>query len=301
MSVPAVSVIIPVYNSERFLDEAIASVLNQSFRDFECIVVDDGSTDGSGPMLDRFAAADSRIRLIRRPNTGYAVALNEMLAAVRAPLIARMDGDDIAEPARFAAQTAYMAANPECVAVGSRVLLIDEDGAPIRDMATATTHEEIDAAHMRGEGGAIIHPAAMIRTDAMRRIGGYRVERNPAEDLDLFLRLAEIGRLANLPERLLRYRIHLGSVGHTRRARQIAGTRASIEDARRRRGLPPMDTPMSTDDGTIDAAAEHCKWSWWSLRGGHPRTARKHALRALRSAPLRPGCWKALACAIRGH
>ena len=301
VSTPRISVLMPVYNAAGFLAEAVESVLRQTRADFEFIIIDDGSTDASGAMLAAYAAKDRRIRLVTRPNTGYAAALNEMLGYAAAPLLARMDADDIAMPARFEEQAAYLDAHPECVAVGSRVLLIDEEGAPIRDMATSERHEQIDAEHMRGEGGAIIHPAAMIRADAVRRIGGYRIERSPAEDLDLFLRLAEVGQLANLGARLLRYRIHLGSVGHTKRAAQIRAARAAVEDAHRRRGLPAPSEPVAIEHGAIDVAGEHCKWAWWSLRGGHPATARKHALRAVGRAPWRPGCWKALACAVRGH
>ncbi len=301
MSTPRVSVLMPVYNAQRYLARAVESVLAQTFRNFECLVIDDGSTDESGAMLARYAARDTRMRVTTRANTGYAVALNEMLGSAAAPLLARMDADDVALPERFARQVAFLDEHRECVAVGSRVLLIDEDGAPIREMASSTTHERIDAEHMRGEGGAMIHPAAMIRAAAMRRVGGYRTERSPAEDLDLFLRLAEIGELANLPERLLEYRIHLGSVGHVKRGAQVRAARASVEDAHRRRGLGAPTAAASVDNGVIDRAGEHCKWAWWSLAGGHPATARKHALRAVGRAPLRPACWKALACAIRGH
>lgn len=299
--IPRVSVLMPVYNAQRFLDAAVRSILRQTFTDFEFVIIDDGSTDQSSAMLACYAAEDRRVRLISRPNTGYAVALNEMLGLAAAPLLARMDADDVSLPDRLARQVGFMDAHPECVAVGCRVLLVDEDSAPIRDMATSGSHEMIDAEHMRGEGGAIIHPAAMIRADAMRTVGGYRVDRSPAEDLDLFLRLAEIGRLANLPERLLEYRIHLGSVGHTKRAAQIRAARAAVEDAHRRRGLTFKPQSQSDAAGVVDRAEEHCKWAWWSLSGGHAATARKHAFRAVRRAPLRASCWKALACAIRGR
>jgi hypothetical protein len=168
----------------------------------------------------------------------------------------------------------------------------------LREFSTHTDHQEIDAAHMAGEGGAIAHPAAMIRTEAIRRVGGYRVEMGPAEDLDLFLRLAEIGRVANIPERVLHYRIHLRSVGHAQRQKQQRGARAALHEAAVRRGVP--EPQLASPNGTLDIAGEHCKWAWWALGGGFPATARRHAVRAVGRAPWRLGHWKVLACAIRG-
>jgi glycosyltransferase involved in cell wall biosynthesis len=298
---PRVSVIMPAYNAQRYLGAAVESILGQTFREFEFVIIDDGSTDRTRQILERYAAADARIRLTSRPNTGYVAALNEMLSAARAPLLARMDADDEAMPDRLARQVAHMEAHPECVALGSRVLMIDDDAAPMCEMEAPQTHEQIDAAHLSGSvGSMIVHPSAMIRAAAIRAVGGYRAERGPAEDLDLFLKLAEIGRLANLPGCLLKYRVHFASVGHARREAQQLAIAASVADAAARRGLSVPSRPAAADSA-MDTAAEHCKWAWWSLRGGHPSTARKHALRALRKAPLRPGCWKALACAIRGH
>ena len=122
---PRVSVALPVHNCERYVAEAIESILAQTFTDFEFLIVDDGSTDGTLPILNRFAARDSRIRVISRPNTGIVGALNEMLGLARADLVARMDADDVALPVRFERQVRYLDEHPECVMVGSRVTIID--------------------------------------------------------------------------------------------------------------------------------------------------------------------------------
>ena len=134
---PRVSVALPVHNCERYVAEAIESILAQTFTDFEFLIVDDGSTDGTLPILNRFAARDSRIRVISRPNTGIVGALNEILGLARADLVARMDADDVALPVRFERQVRYLDEHPECVMVGSRVTIIDPDGDALTEMGDA--------------------------------------------------------------------------------------------------------------------------------------------------------------------
>jgi glycosyltransferase involved in cell wall biosynthesis len=183
---PRVSVALPVHNCERYVAEAIESILAQTFTDFEFLIVDDGSTDGSLAILQRYAARDQRIQLVSRPNTGYLVALNEMLARARGEYVARMDADDIALPERFDHQIRYLEDHPECVMVGSRVTLIDPDGAPIMVMGEALTHEEIDNALMMAQGQLVYHPVVMFRRQVVLDLGGYRPEYYTTEDLDLF-------------------------------------------------------------------------------------------------------------------
>jgi len=299
--VPAVSVHMPVYNAERYVASAVESILRQSLADFEFIVIDDGSIDCSGDILEEYAARDGRIRLVRRENRGITKTRNEALSLARGEFFAVMDADDLALPARFARQVEFLRAHPDCLAVGSRVLLIDAEGAPIREMSEMTEHAEIDALHLAGRGGAITHPASMMRRSALVDIGGYREAFATAEDLDVFLRLAERGTVANLPEVLLHYRQHVASTCHTRRQRVAEDNRAVIADARRRRGL--ADAPAGNGALHVDASrgAHYRKWAWWALAAGHTATARKHAWRALRSSPLSGQSWRALYCALRGH
>jgi glycosyltransferase involved in cell wall biosynthesis len=112
MNVPAISVAMSVYNNAAFLDQAVESILGQSLSDFEFLIVDDGSNDGSSAILDGYAARDSRIRIIRQENRGLIASLNRLLSEARAPLIARMDGDDISLPERFERQVAFLDVNP---------------------------------------------------------------------------------------------------------------------------------------------------------------------------------------------
>jgi glycosyltransferase involved in cell wall biosynthesis len=298
---PAVSVLMPVYNAQRYLAEAVESILAQTFTDFEFLIIDDGSTDRSGEILQGYARRDARIGLARRANTGYCRALNEMLAQARGEFLARMDSDDVALPRRFESQVAYLRARPEVVAVGSRVLLIDDEGCPIREMCTEVEHEAIDRAHLAVRGGLINHPAAMIRAEALRAVQGYRAEFEPGEDVDLWLRLAEIGKLANLPEVLLHYRQHLASIGYARQLVQHRQWFRAACEACRRRGLPEPDNDRLALVEQRSFYDHLSKWAWWALGSGHRKTAWKYAVKALGARPYALGAWKLLACVARGH
>lgn len=292
---PRVSVLLPVYNGERDLPTALDSILAQTIQDWELIAVDDGSTDRSGQILQDYAARDDRFRIIRRSNGGVAAALNDALAAAGGEFCARMDADDIALPERLGLQVEYLERNPNCVAVGTQVILIDEDGDEIGPMkGLPTDHESIDRA-LLSFAWPIVHPSVMMRTDALCKIGGYSVEAFPLEDHDLFLRMAEIGRLANLPQSLLQYRRHTGSV--STESRQGEKKLTVVEAACRRRGIsfrpPPFEKPRQLDF--------NCIWGWQALAAGNIRTAKKYAGRAVRARPFSWECWKLWACVLRGH
>ncbi len=298
-SSPRISVLLAVYNGERYLRQAVDSVIGQTFGDFELVAIDDGSSDATPAILNGYAARDGRVRVVSRPNRGLTNTLNEGLALARAPYLARMDADDLCLPERFARQVAHLDAHPDCVLVGSRVLVVDPDGLPIRHMAHEQAHEAIDHAHLN-RGWPVVHPAVMMRLDAVREVGGYRDQYNTLEDTDLFLRLAEVGRLANLPEVLLHYRQHFASVTHTKAAKQHELRQALYDETHARRGeavadrLPPPPPPMPRSD-------QHHDWAWAALKNGYPRTARKHAVETLRRAPFSSRSWRVLACALRGH
>ncbi len=301
MVVPTVSVHMPVYNAQRYLAEAVDSVLRQSYPHFEFIIIDDGSTDGSGAMLERFAARDRRIRLTRRENRGITRTRNEALKQAQGDYFAVMDADDVSMVERFARQVEYLNAHPECLALGTRVLLIDADGAPMRQMSELTAHAAIDAEHLAGQGGAITHPSAMFRRAELIEVGGYREEFQTAEDLDVFLRLAERGQVANLPDVLLQYRQHVASTCHTRRERVMADNRAVVAEARQRRRLPDAGRNNGSLPPAASTGAHHRKWAWWALTAGYVATARKHGWRAVRTAPWSGASWRAWLCALRGH
>lgn len=300
---PAASVVIPVYNTAAYLEKAVDSVLGQTFTDFEAILIDDGSTDGSSHILDRYAAQDSRCRVYHRPNRGIIATRNEGNGLAEADVLILMDSDDICLPDRFEKQMRYLSEHPDCVAVGSRILLIDPAERPITIMGGCFSHEEIDSTNMAGVDAAFFQPTAAIRKSAVEQAGGYREAYPSAEDFDLFLRLAEIGKLANLPEVLLKYRQHLSSIGYRQGSQQADSARRAIQDACRRRGI---DCPAQLDQtqplpDRRDPVDAYTKWAWWALKAGYLPTARKYAWKVMTSRPLHIENWRLLACVLRGR
>jgi glycosyltransferase involved in cell wall biosynthesis len=208
---PRISVLMPVYNNDRYIVEAVESILNQTVTDFEFIIVDDGSTDRTSTILSDYEKRDPRVRVIRQENRGIVTALNAGIAFCKALYIARMDGDDISYPNRFGLQMDYLDNNPDCVVVGGVFMSIDEDGnslSPYRFARNRVTSFQTFPIQV----ALTVHPLAMIRKQALVAVGGYRSTFPHAEDYELFLRISEYGRLHNLDEILLSYRNHRQSI-----------------------------------------------------------------------------------------
>lgn len=200
---PSVTVLLPVYNGEQFIEEAVTSILAQSFTDFEVLVMDDGSTDATGKILRRLASNDSRIRIHQRENRGLIATLNEGLTLCSSELVARMDADDYALPHRLAVQYAYMAEHPETAVCSAgmeeyetgRLLTWEGDGEAVRARLLF--------------GCCLHHPTIMARRSVLLAVDGYDAAMPCAEDYDLWVRLTAVGySLAVLPQVLLRYRVH---------------------------------------------------------------------------------------------
>jgi hypothetical protein len=255
MATPAITVAMSVHNGEPYLAEAIASVLAQSYGDFEFLILDDGSTDASRDTIARYAAQDARIRPILRENRGLIASLNQLLAEARAPLVARMDADDVCRPERFARQVAFLGAHPDYGVLGSWSEDIDERGRSIQSVARGqdqpTSHEALLASIDAG-GPLLCHPSVMLRAEVVRAAGGYHAAFRHCEDLDLWLRLATRTRLCSLPERLLRYRRSDGQVSRRFSIEQTVGSAVSRFAYRERAAgrpdptaaldsLPPID------------------------------------------------------------
>lgn len=248
MATPTISVAMSVYNAERFLASAIDSVLAQTFTDFEFLILDDGSSDSSRDIIAAAAARDSRIRPIVRENRGLVASLNQLLAEARAPLIARMDADDLCRPERFARQVAFLAAHPDHGVVGSYTRDIDEDGAayPSSGPDHPVTHEAF-VYNIEHGGPLIAHPSVLYRRDVVLAAGGYHGAFRHCEDFDLWLRLAHRTRIANLPERLLHYRHYAGQVSNRHAVEQQTGAAiARVAYAERQAGRPDPTEQLET-------------------------------------------------------
>lgn len=216
MDAPVVSVVLAYYNPGVHLRAAVDSVLEQTFDDFELILIDDGSTDGSRTRLDDIS--DKRIRHVDNGgNLGLIASLNLGLALARGRYVARMDGDDLCQPQRFRRQVDYLEAHPEADMVATRVELIDEQDHSLGDWSDDARHVSPEAIRrFLPRNNCIAHPTVMARTDVLR-IFGYRREQKGTEDYDLWLRWAAAGRtIHKLDEPLLRHRIVSSGVTRNR-------------------------------------------------------------------------------------
>jgi len=217
--VPRAAVLLPARDAAGTVRAAAVSMLRQTERDLALVCVDDGSTDRTAEVLDGLAARDRRVRVLRGPGEGIAGALNRGLAACDAEVVVRMDADDVAHPARVAAQLAALAADPSLAAVGSRVRLFprrEVKGGMARYAAwlNGLVTPALVARDLYVEA-PLVHPASAIRRDDLERLGGWRGGDFP-EDYDLWLRLAATGRgLVNLPRALLGWRESAGRLTRT--------------------------------------------------------------------------------------
>ena len=200
--------IMPVKNREDYVAEAIQSILDQTFADFELLIVEDGSTDGTPAIVDAFAKADPRIRIIQGPSQGIAAAMNAGLAACDTRFVARMDSDDVCMPERFALQIERLQNDETLVGIGGWSRTIDAQGRPTGKLRENPEDPDVIAHNLMHGRFPFTNPTMMFRKEAIHRVGGHRSCFAVCEDLDLDLRLSEIGRFANVPSCLLSYRMH---------------------------------------------------------------------------------------------
>jgi glycosyltransferase involved in cell wall biosynthesis len=209
-----------VFNGERYVRAALESVLAQEGVEFEVVVVNDGSTDGSSEILAEFARREDRLRVIRQENAGLTRALVRGCAEARGEFIARQDDDDLSVMARLAKQATLLHAQPELAAVGSWVRLIGPEGEHLDDVRFPEGEKAGTEAVMHGRKSPI-HGSVMFRKSAFEVVGGYRPEFYFAQDSDLWLRLGEVGRFFFIQEVLYQFRYTEKSVTSRYRAAQV--------------------------------------------------------------------------------
>ncbi|WP_417535536.1 glycosyltransferase family 2 protein [Methylophaga sp.] len=293
---PKISVVMAVYNGGSYLKLAIDSILNQTFTDFEFIIINDGSTDTTLDVLTEYSSHDERIRVVSRGNKGLVASLNEGISIARAPFIARMDADDIAFPSRLEKQLTFISENSNIVCVGSYYEVIDDEGLKLTISKGPIKNDSIQSALMKGHT-VICHPTAMFRTDAVRSVGGYDEKFFLVEDLDLWLKLGEVGDLSNIPEPLLSYRTNSNSVSTQNGKFQLAKAESVIEEASVRRGvdnqfeLKKHWRPDETKNSQLEFAL---KYGWWAFNYKNKSAAIKYAKKAIKIMPLNIAGWKLL-------
>lgn len=247
---PKVSVIIASFNGERYVAEAVDSILQQTWRDLELLVVDDGSTDGTRAILREIAGRDPRMRVIEKENEGLIATLNRAIAEARGFYIARLDHDDVAVATRIEKQARFLDENPGFIGVGCLMQSMTADGAFV---GTPRIRYE----RLRHEPGAfpprqqwLYGPTPMIRAEALRKAGGYREKFLASEDRDLCWRLGDLGRLERLPEVLVNYRYHGTNMSRLRRRLQIySALMSDLSAVARHFGLDDSSTIADIDVG----------------------------------------------------
>lgn len=213
-SAPKISVVMTAYNAATTVREAVDSILAQTFGQFEFIVIDDGSSDDTGSILDEYQRRDPRMRVYHQCNQGMIAALNWGCQLARAPYIARMDADDLSLPVRFERQLDYMEAHPEIGVLGAWISKL-KDGATSAAWCPAASPRILK--WQLFSGVCFAHPVVFMRRAVMESIGFYRPAAKFGEDLDLWLRASAITEFANVPEILLRYRVWQGSTSQVHR------------------------------------------------------------------------------------
>lgn len=207
---PLVSVVMNVRNGEPYLEEAVQSILDQTYHHFELIVVDDGSTDNTSKILEKFKVRDSRINIITQDAKGIYYAANNGCMAAKGKYIARFDSDDISLPGRLEKQVKFLEENPDIVMTGSAVMRIDKDGSQIETFLPPVSPAQIESKIL--QWNPIIQTTVMMRREAFESIGGYREIFELCGDYDLSIRLSEKFQLANIAEPLVYRRMHISEI-----------------------------------------------------------------------------------------
>ncbi len=292
---PPVTVVIPAYNLALYLADAVESVLRQSYRgSISIVILDDGSSDSTLEVAQGLAAQHEPISVHSQPNQGRARTRNRLLALADTELIAWLDADDLASPDWLGDQVTYLLHHPVCVAVSGQGYSMTGSGRAIGPMTHPLNGDEIDREHINGEANAFFQSCVLVRKSAVMRAGGYD-ERYPcAEDYSLWLRLAEIGSLANLSGIHLFYRVHSTSANWTVNVDQRLQGHQIMNEARERRGLLPLESaaqeipPAKKDDWN-----RRLYWINIALRSGNPVSALDMLRLALRKHPTSLVMWLA--------
>jgi glycosyltransferase involved in cell wall biosynthesis len=216
------TVLLPVFDGERYVGKTIESVLSQSYREYEFLILDDGSHDRTPEILEEYARRDPRIRVFRHENHGVGYTLNRGLAEARGSLIAQIGADDLALPGRLAKQIDFLERNPEYVLVGGYLRVIDSDDRPIGLRKYPTSDAQLRKRMvLYNPFGA---PSVMYRREDALAVGGFTSRFWTCEDYDFILRLAKRGKIANLAEPLTSYRLHRGAIKSTQTLQQLRDT-----------------------------------------------------------------------------
>lgn len=299
-----VTVVIPVFNLDRYVGDAIRSVLAQDFRGPMAIVIlDDGSTDDSLAVINQCVASENAnensdgsrpISVHSQSNGGRAKSRNRLLQLAQTDFVAWLDGDDLASPSWIREQVEYLQQHPNCVAVSAQGYSMTASGHAIGPLVHPLDGVAIDERHIAGDANAFFQSCVLTRKSAVEKVGRYDESFPVAEDYSLWLRLAEVGNLANLGSCHLFYRVHAASANWTANVGQRNQGEVVVNQARLRRGLAPLPgvvqeiPPPKKDDWN-----RRLYWINIALKSGNPVSALQMLPLALRRHPLSLVMWLA--------
>ena len=294
---PAVSVLLAVHNDQRYIESSVRSVLEQTFQDFELILVDDGSDDGTGSLIDSLALTDSRIRLYRQRRSGLTQSLIRATGEARGHYLARQDSDDRSRPNRLALQTAFLDSHPEMAAVGSDAVVIDHSGRQVDTLMGERGTGAIRNS-LLSLRNTPVHGSMMMRRESILAVGGYRLAFTTSQDFDLWLRLTEHFGQETLSDTLYEWRLNPDGIYGTRRNEQLlmSSIALAFTDERRTAGDDSYRV-LETACGDVEKflsefdlrAFVHAQYGELLLRNGHDmESARCHLGKALCEGCIRP-------------
>jgi glycosyltransferase involved in cell wall biosynthesis len=296
MSIPKVSVIMPVYNGARYVRNAVDSILNQTYENFEMIVVDDASEDGTNEILSSYR--DERLRLFcNNNNLGLAKSLNHAIKVSRGEYIARQDADDISHIQRLEGQVSFLDNNSEIAVLGTTTQWIDENGQTLLVWQQPTENKRIQQTLLTY--CCLIHGSVMYRAQIVRDMGGYNENMRTGQDYDLWLRVSETHDIACLPEVLYMYRRHAEMASITNGQEQSKNAQEALIRAIERRKAYPINilrsqqSPLTLKLSSMSRNQLAQRYSWWS--SGARWIDKKLVLRFIFSAilfdPMNPEIW----------
>ena len=219
MKMPKISVVMSVYNSEKYLRDSIDSILRQTFTDFEFIIINDGSTDNTANILNDYGLKDNRIKIINQDNMGLTKSLNKGIRLAVGEYIARMDSDDIASPARFSMQVRFLDNNLEIGLVGTNCYVIDTDNYVIGELMNQPC-EPKDIRNTLIRHNIFCHSSLMIRAEVFQKFGTYNENYRVAQDYEFLLRVSEGCKLANLRNHLIAWRCNPAGTTFSKNTKQ---------------------------------------------------------------------------------
>ena len=305
MKNPKITVLMSVYNGEKYLNEAIDSILAQTFKDFEFLIIDDGSTDKTGEILESYS--DQRIKIIdNEKNIGLTKSLNIGLKIAKGEFIARQDADDVSMPERLEKEVEFLEQNRNVGLVGTDYLFINEKGKVVYIVKCLNGSRELKEKLL--EGNQLGHGSVMLRRECIDEVGTYREEFKFAQDFDFTLRIAEAYDVANIPKSLYKWRINIDSVSVKKKTLQDKYALLAIELAKERKkfGKDKLQTLKKEEINSLlndylitesgfqskrNISQNYCFWSKIFYKGRDYKSAFKLIVKSLANHPLNKETW----------